>query len=203
VKNFVKTTIIGGALFLLPVGLVLFILNRALQLALKLVGPISRGLHLDHLGTVIGIGASTVLAVVVLVLISFLAGMAARTGIGARAAHWFENSPIGVLPHYRMVKAMAEGFAKIEDAASLKPVLVSIEGGWQIGYLLEPVSDTWVAVFLPQAPTPMSGNVMYFAEDRVRPLHISMVQAATVVRHLGIGLAEALRGANLTQPAGQ
>ena len=31
-------------------------------------------------------------------------------------------------------------------------------GGWQIGYLLEPLANGWVTVFLPQAPTPMSGN---------------------------------------------
>jgi hypothetical protein len=33
---------------------------------------------------------------------------------------------------------------------------VSIEDGWQIGYLLEQLENDWVAVFLPQAPTPMS-----------------------------------------------
>ena len=60
---------------------------------------------------------------------------------------------------YRMVKTMAEGFAQIESAEDLKPVLVIIEEGWQIGYLLEQLHDGWVAVFLPQAPTPMSGNV--------------------------------------------
>jgi uncharacterized membrane protein len=202
VKDFVKTTIIGGALFLLPVALVVIILNRVLQAALKLVQPVADEMHLDQLGTVAGIGVGTLLAVLVLILVSFLAGLIARTTLGARAAHWFESSPIGVLPHYRMLKAMAEGFAKIEDASSLKPALVSIEGGWQIGYLLEPVSDKWFAVFLPQAPTPMSGNVMYFPTERVRPLGISMVQAAAVVKHLGIGSGEALRGANLAQPAG-
>jgi hypothetical protein len=32
---------------------------------------------------------------------------------------------------------VADGFAQIENAENLKPVLVSIEEGWQIGYLLE------------------------------------------------------------------
>jgi hypothetical protein len=32
---------------------------------------------------------------------------------------------------------MAEGLAHIENASSLKPALVSIEDGWQIGYLVK------------------------------------------------------------------
>ena len=56
---------------------------------------------------------------------------------------------------------MAEGLADVESAESVDPVLVSIEGGWQIGYLLEPLNNGWLTVFLPQAPNPMSGNVMY------------------------------------------
>ena len=97
---------------------------------------------------------------------------------------------------------MAEGLAHVENAKSVHPALVSIEGGWQIGYLLEPLENGWVAVFLPQAPTPMSGNVMYMPADRVRPLGITMVQAMAIVERMGVGSAKALRGADLTLPAG-
>ena len=69
--------------------------------------------------------------------------------------------------------------------------------GWQIAYLLEPLENDWVTVFLPQAPTPVSGNVMYLPADRVRPLDITMVQAMAIVKHIGVGSAEALRGADL------
>ena len=81
---------------------------------------------------------------------------------------WFENSLLGGLPQYQLVKSMAEGLAHVESAESVDPALVSIEGGWQIGYLPEPLEDGWVTVFLPQAPTPMPGNVMYLPAERVR-----------------------------------
>ena len=32
---------------------------------------------------------------------------------------------------------MAEGLAQVESAEAVNPALISIEGGWQIGYLLE------------------------------------------------------------------
>jgi uncharacterized membrane protein len=101
-----------------------------------------------------------------------------------------------------LLKSIAEGLAHVESAESVNPALVSIEGGWQIGYLLEPLENGWVTVFLPQAPTPMSGNVMYLPADRVRPLGITMVQAMAIVKHIGVGSVKALHGTDLTLPTG-
>jgi len=95
---------------------------------------------------------------------------------------------------------MAEGLAHIENASGLKPVLVNIEDAWQIGYLLEQLENDSVAVFFPQAPTPMSGNLMYLPADRVRPLDITMVQARSIVKAMGVGSSSALRGVDLTLP---
>jgi uncharacterized membrane protein len=200
-KTFLKTTIVGGVLFLLPVAMVLLILGYAMRLAAKVAQPISDKLRLDQLGDLSGIGAVTVLAVLVLIVVSFAAGIVARTDLGGRISRWFENSLLGGLPQYQLLKSMAEGLAHVEST-SLTPALVSIEDGWQLGYLLETLENGWVAVFLPQAPTPMSGNVMYFPAERVRPLGITMIQAMTLVKRLGVGSAEALRGADLRLPRG-
>jgi uncharacterized membrane protein len=58
-----------------------------------------------------------------------------------------------------------------------------------------------VAVFLPQAPTPMSGNIMYFPMNRVRTLDITMVQAMSIVKAIGVGSSAALRGVDLKLPS--
>ena len=99
-----------------------------------------------------------------------------------------------------MMKSMAEGLVKVERAEGVSPVLVNVEEAWQIGYLLEPLENGWVAVFLPQAPTPMSGNIMYLPEQRVRRLEIGMTQAMLIVKHMGVGSAAALAGTDLTLP---
>jgi uncharacterized membrane protein len=200
---FLKATIIGGVLFLLPLAIVLMILGYALGLAAKLAKPISDQLDLQQLGDLAGIGIVTILSALLLVLVAFAAGMAARTYLGERITRWFEGSLLGRLPQYQMLKSMAEGLAQLESAEGIKPALISIEGGWQIGYLLEPLENGWLSVFLPQAPTPMSGNVMYFPADRVRPLDITMVEAMSIIKRIGVGSGAALRGADLKLPAGQ
>ena len=110
-----------------------------------------------------------------------------------------------MFPIIRWSRAWLRGSAEIKNADALKPALVSIEDGWQLGYLLESLENGWVAVFLPQAPTPMSGNVMYLPTDRVRPLDISMIQAMAVVKRLGTGSGDLLRGVDLrlTTAAGE
>jgi uncharacterized membrane protein len=198
-RELLKATMAGGLLFLLPVALIAIVLKHAMQLVGKIVTPISNYLPVE---AVVGVWGETVLAALVLILVSLVAGLVARTNVGRRIMRWFENSLLGGLPQYQLVKSMAEGLAHVESAEGVDPALVSIEGGWQIGYLLEPLENGWVTVFLPQAPTPMSGNVMYLPADRVRPLDITIGQAMALVKHIGVGSAEALRSTDLRLPVG-
>ena len=192
-----RTMAIGGFLFLLPLVLVILLVTQAIRLAGVVTQPISSFLTLDE---VVGPAGEKLLAIAGLVLVTIVAGLAARTGFGGRLRHGFERSFLGGLPQYQMIKSMAEGLAQVEKAEGVSPALVCIEDGWQIGYLLEPLGRGWVAVFLPQAPTPMSGNVMYFPTERVRALEISMAEAMMIVKRMGIGSAAALRTTDLTLP---
>jgi uncharacterized membrane protein len=195
IKEFLKTTIVGGIVFLVPLILLILVLRHAMTFAGKIAGPIA-ALFPEH--KVAGVAVATIIAALVLLLLSFVAGLFARTSFGRNLARWLEDSLLGNLPQYRMVKTMAEGLAQVEDSQNLRPALVSIEGGWQLGYLLEEVHAGWVAVFLPQSPTPMSGTVMYMPAERVRLLDMPMGEAMLLVKRLGVGSAHSLRTADLT-----
>ena len=194
-KDFLKTTIVGGLLFLVPVILLLAILGHAMRLVGKVATPIAAEFPVHEIA---GVAFATIVAALVLLVLAFLAGLMARTDTGRAVMRWFEESLLGGLPQYRMMKTMAEGLAQVEDASGIKPALVSIEGGWQIGYVLEEMRAGWTAVFLPQAPTPMSGNVMYMPSERVRLLDMPIGEAMLLVKRLGVGSAGALREADLT-----
>ena len=195
IKEFIKTTLVGGIVFLVPLILLILVLRHAMTFAGKIAGPIA-ALFPEH--KVAGVAVATIIAALVLLLLSFLAGLFARTHVGRDLARWLEDSLLGNLPQYRMVKTMAEGLAQVEDSQNLRPALVSIEGGWQLGYLLEEVHTGWVAVFLPQSPTPMSGTVMYMPAERVRQLDMPIGEAMLLVKRLGVGSAHSLRTADLT-----
>jgi uncharacterized membrane protein len=198
-KDFVRNTIVGGLTFLVPVVLLGLVLRHAMEIADKVGRPIAQRFPAHAIA---GVATGTIVAALLLVLVAFLAGLLARTSLGTAAAHWLENSFLGNLPPYRMVKTMADGLTQVENAEGIEPVLVSIEGGWQLGYSLEEVREGWVAVFLPQSPTPLSGNVMYLPADRVRRLDIGIPAAMKIVKHMGMGSAGSLKGIDLTPPPG-
>jgi uncharacterized membrane protein len=200
-NEFLKTTLFGGLVFLVPIIVIAVVLRHALQFADKLAQPLAkvfRGVGLDHHFV------ATMIAVLILVAVAFAAGLVARTPAGRRVTKWFEESILGGLPQYRMAKTMAEGFAQIEgDTENMQPVLVLIDEGWQVAYRLEDLPDGWVAVFVPQSPTPMSGNVLFVEAARVRPLPIGMKDAVLLVKRLGIGSGSALAGVRLAADAGR
>jgi uncharacterized membrane protein len=195
--NLLKATIVGGLLFLLPLILVVLLLGHAMKLAAKVAHPVAQAAGLD---TALGPAGEDALAVVMLLVIAIAAGVIAGTSLGKTLLRWAENSFLGGLPQYRMMKTMAEGFAQIETADGATPALVNVEDGWQLGYRLEQLPNGWVAVFIPQSPTPMSGTIMYLPAQRVRPLDIPMMEAMGVVKSMGAGSAKALRHADLALP---
>lgn len=198
IKSFLKATLVGGLMFLVPVVLVGLVLRHALQFAGKVAQPIAAVLPVSQVG---GVAVATILAAVILLFIAFLAGLLSRTGPGRRVTHWFEESILGGMPQYRMVKSLAEGLTQIENGEGMRPVLMRGDEGWMLGYQIEELPNGWRVIFLPASPTPMSGNVMYVEASRVQPLDLSMRDAMQLVKRLGIGSAEKLRGTKLAAGA--
>jgi len=199
IKSFLKTTFVGGLMFLVPVVLLAVLLRHAMQLADKFAKPIAALLPVSQIG---GVAVPTVIAVTILVLIAFLAGLLSRTPVGRRITHWFEESILGGLPQYRMVKSLADGLTQIESDDGIQPVLMRGDEGWMLGYQMEELPGGWRVVFLPASPTPMSGNVFYVEAAKVRALDITMREAMQLVKRLGIGSASALQTVQLDGRAG-
>ncbi|MGH9256527.1 MAG: hypothetical protein ACRD3C_18360 [Vicinamibacterales bacterium] len=193
VKTFVKTTLIGGVLFLIPLVILTLILTHALRFVRRIIDPLV--IFPEHEL------ASVAAAVVALVAASFVAGLVAHTTPGKRCSRWIEEHLLGGLPHYRMVKSMADGLMTIERAEDVQVVLANIEEAWQLAFVFERLPNGWLAVLLPQAPTPMSGTLMYLPPERVRPTGLTMTQAMLLVRRMGVGSAAALATVDLRLPA--
>ena len=109
-------------------------------------------------------------------LVVYAEGLVARTKLGGRITGWLEGSLLANIPYYQMIKSMAVGFTQIKNAGGLKPALVSIEDGWQLGYLLE--NRRLGPAMFPTAGSNSDVRVsMYLPTDRVRPLlDISMIK---------------------------
>ena len=197
-REFLKSTLVGGVVFLLPLALVLAMLGYAVQLVSGVARPALEFLGLEDYGMVQGLGIVTVASVFILVTLAFVAGVLARTAIGSSLTDWLEKAILNRIPQYQMMKSMAGSFATLQSQAGLSPALIAHEGGWRIGYRLETLDNGWETVFLPQSPGTMTGVVAYMPADSVRPLSISMTEATSLVQQMGLGSRASLRDAAMT-----
>ena len=69
--RFVKTTVIGGLLFLVPVVVLILVLNEARELMLMVADPLADWFPVESVG---GVALANVIAVVALLLVCFVAG---------------------------------------------------------------------------------------------------------------------------------
>lgn len=181
----IRTTLAGGVLFLLPLILILFLLSKALKIAERLSQPVANAIGIKSIG---GIALGTLIAIVAMVLVSFLAGLLARTRLGRMAYSTLEHSILGVLPQWRIARGLVASL-DAERASEVEVVLVPTDAGWCLGFVLEKPAGDWWTVFIPGAPQWTSGQVSYAHSDQVHPTSLSSAQAILLLRRCGAGSA--------------
>lgn len=192
--QFVKDTLVGGVLLLLPGALLLWLGEKVLPLARSLMHPVER-LIPGHLVAQFALG--TVLAVLGMLVVAFLGGLIARTSPGQRFIAWIEDSILGSLPHYRMAKSVLEDHGGGDGSPDVQPVLVPSGDGWRIGLKFESIEGGWASVFLPNSPKVRTGYMALLPERTLRPLDLPLAQTTLLLTRLGGGAAEALRDVDL------
>jgi uncharacterized membrane protein len=191
ITEFVRDTIVGGILFLVPLIVLLAILGKAHGISSKIVTPLAERMAVE---TIAGMNAPRIFAIVLIVLFCFLAGLFAKTSLARRIGDGLEDKILSRVPGYTIMKGMAEGLLGTERALTREAVLVRIEDAWQIGFLVERVEPGHVAVFIPGSPDPMSGTVFVITEDRIKSIGVPLKTAMQCVKDAGKGSAAMLRG---------
>ena len=194
--QFIKDTLVGGVLFLLPGALLLWLAEKVLPLARQLMKPVENLLP-GHLVAQFALG--TLLAVLALLLVAFIAGLLARTAPGQRLIRWIEESIVGSLPQYRMAKSVLEGRGggDGDGVPDVQPVLVPAGEGWRIGLKFDSIEGGWASVFLPNSPKARTGSIVLLPESSLRPLDLPIGETTLLLSRLGGGAGAALRGVKL------
>jgi len=193
--RFVKTTLVGGLLFLVPVVLLLVIVEKALAVVAKLIRPLAG--HFPDT-PVLGLTAVTLAASFALLVVSFVAGLVATTQAGRSAVAWIERVFLSRMPGYLMFRSavgdMSENLETLYGRQDHQAVLVPTGESWQLGFVVDDSAPKFVSVFIPGAPSALSGNVCFIERERLRPSGLSIHEAGGILKRIGIGSAERLKG---------
>lgn len=187
-----KTTIIGGLLFLIPLAFLAIVLTQAFKLSLMVVAPIDKVIPVHRLA---GIAIIDVIAIILILALCYLAGIAARRGWFGSKIEKLDGLLIDMVPGYAVAKGTVSSIGGDNSAANLlQPVLVHFDDYDQIAFQVEASEDRAV-VFLPGAPSAWSGSTIVVERRRIQPLDLPVHQAVKLMRILGRGSLEKLKPA--------
>jgi uncharacterized membrane protein len=186
----IRTTIVGGIVFLIPIAILVAVIAKGLQATGVIARPVAAVFPVYMIG---GIAVAQVLAIVFLLLICFMAGLLARLALARRAVSALEANVLSRVPAYALLKTKTQSMLSPDDIEGMAVVLMRFDDSWQIGFEIERIEGGKVALFLPGSPDPWSGSVCIAEEDRVTPLDLPVAAVARMVRRLGRGANEALR----------
>jgi|SRR5688572_15756489 len=182
-RTFMINALIGGLLVVLPVYLAVLLLLKAMQSVAGLVRPIA-GLFPEWLP------AENLLALLAVLVISFVVGVAVRTRAGRAVRERLEISLFERLPGYAVIRGMTQRMAGKGDENEWQPVLAEIEDALVPAFIVEELDDGRVTVFVPSVPTPFAGAVYILGRDRVHLVDVPFTQAMKSVSRWGSGSKE-------------
>lgn len=190
ILKIIKATFLGGILFLAPLILLLVLLEKGFSIIQKITNPIVS--HFPKV-KVLGLAIEEIVAISIIVIVCFAAGLIAKTTYAQRLIHRLEDGILSFVPGYSFMKNMNENIMGFESNQDLKVIMVPTDAGWQFAFLIEQIDENNFAVFIPDAPNPWSGSVVFVEKHNIKEVEISQKQALACIRKLGYGSKELLK----------
>ncbi|MCC7326274.1 MAG: hypothetical protein IT521_05670 [Burkholderiales bacterium] len=184
-----KTTLIGGLVFLLPLIVVLTVVGQGVALVAGFATALASHFPQREIG---GVAVASLVALALVLLLCYGAGLLARAAVGRALSESFENRLHALYPRYTVIKAMTQGLGVAAAHNGPRTVLVSFDDLQQVAMEVERLADGRVVVFLPGAPDPWSGSVVLVAAERVAALSFDLAALSRSLKGLGRGSAALL-----------
>lgn len=161
--------------------LLLFILGKAISLVQKLILPIKKHLPAER---VLGVGLLTLISLVLILFICYLAGML----IEQKRVKWLitklEDKILVFIPGYSMIKAQTSEIVS-EAAAHWQPVLIGEDGDWKMGVLVDQQPDGLCMIFFPEPPDAKQGEMKLVHESKLKKLDMPVNKMIRIIRKYG------------------
>jgi len=194
IAEFIKTTLIGGIIIVLPVYIAVLLILKAVQGLLAAVKPITAAIPAS-------VEFDEILAILVLAVICFIAGLIVRTRAGLRAKNAIERRVLQRLPGYTLLRGLAGRVTGQADEPSFAPALAEIEEALVPALIVEKLEDGSYTVLVPSVPTPMAGAIYILPPERVHPVDVPFTVALKVLSKWGAGAGEFVRAMQAEKPS--
>src|SRR5262249_3817223 len=183
VGEFLVSSFVGGLLIVTPVYLSILLLLKAMQVVARLVRPIAKLLPE-------WLPAEQLLSLLLVIIICLVIGAAVRIPAGRAARERFEKFLFKRIPGYALFRSLTQQLAGSPEEHVWKPALAEIEEALVPAFVIEELEDGRFTVFVPSAPTPVSGSIYILTPERVHPVDVPFTHAIKTLCRWGSGSKE-------------
>ncbi|MCG3149094.1 MAG: hypothetical protein PCFJNLEI_02553 [Verrucomicrobiae bacterium] len=183
VIQFLKTTMVGGLLVVLPVWLTVLLLLKAIQGAVGVLRPIAALLPQQ-------VVHADLVALALLLLICFLTGLLLHASAVQRFGQWAEAHILDRVPGYSLLRGMTRQFAGQSEEQPFRPALIELEDALVPAFIVEKHADGRYTVFVSSSPTPMAGAIYILPPERVHPVDVPLATALVSITKWGTGTGQ-------------
>jgi hypothetical protein len=191
--NFLKTTVLGGLFVLLPLMLLWMGLAEIGNLLAAMATPIADVLAdffpQDYFDNLMVPG---VVALFLIVIASFILGLAARSNWLSSVGRSIENSVLNKVPMYKMLKIISRAMIDT-DTSHIDPALLRDgSGGGDPCYVIEKHSDGRATILLPWSPASFAGSIKVVQQTDLEILSCSLDEYSRSLSQLGVGVEDCI-----------
>jgi uncharacterized membrane protein len=182
---FLKTTTLGGLFVLLPVIVTVVLLSKAIVVArlasAKLISLVTGQPHE-------AVQFPMILALLLLLAISFALGLLLTLPIGAESGRWIEQVILYRVPGYAAVKNIINGLGNTESEEMVRPAIYALSDHADVlVFVMEDHGDGRLTIFIPSSPTAASGGIQIVSAERVRILKVRLHSIIKAINQWGVG----------------
>jgi len=174
------TTIIGGAVFLVPLVVVIFFGSKLLGFMEGLLQPIEARTGELAFG---GVAFTTILALLLMLGVCYVLGLWGRTKHGRGVLQWAQRGIALVVPSLGMYNELLNEIGG--EGANASVVLVPTDAGWTLAISFEAQGDGPRLVFIPGAPQWTEGSLALAPPENVRPTDLTVAELIALLRRCG------------------
>jgi uncharacterized membrane protein len=176
---FFVSRLVTGVLVVTPIYLACLLLLKVTKSLLNVLRPLKllpKWLPAAH-----------VVDLLLVLFVFFLIGLVVQTPKGRAAWERVENSLFRSIPGYEIFRSLTHRLAGETQELAWRPAMAEIEEALVPAFIIEELEDGRFTVFVPSAPTPVTGAVYILSPDRVHPLNVPFTHIFKTVSQWGSG----------------
>lgn len=185
-KNFFKTSLLGGLMVILPLALVLFIFKWIFNLVTRIIQPLT---NLVMTRSNLRELMANLLVVLVIIGLCFVVGAVVRTRFGKFVHENLENHLSRHIPGYSMIKDIVMQFIGVSKSPFSSVALVRVFGNDTLmtAFITDSHADGSHTAFVPTGPNPTSGNIYHLPDSCVHIVDVSVEETMRSIISCGAG----------------